>query len=75
MAGRQLCQRDVHSALVITWTLTRAATASAQSCAWPPSCATPTSTAAWRAGARRALRQVYRQLLLHLNAYVAADAT
>jgi hypothetical protein len=51
MAGRQLRERDLRSALVITWTLTRAATASARSCAWPPSCATPTSTAGLRAGA------------------------
>lgn len=28
-----------------------------------------------RGRARRALRQVYRQLLEHLNAYLAADAT
>ena len=70
MAGRQLRERDVHSALVITWTLTPDGDGERTVVRLAAELRDPDINARLaRRRARRALRQVYRQLLEHLNAY------
>jgi uncharacterized protein YndB with AHSA1/START domain len=76
MAGRQLRERDVHSALVITWTLTPGGDGERTVVRLAAELRDPDINGRLARGrARRALRQVYRHLLEHLDAYLAADAT
>lgn len=76
MAGRQLRERDVHSALVITWTLTPGGDGERTVVRLAAELRDPDINGRLARGrARRALRQLYGQLLEHLDAYLAADAT
>jgi hypothetical protein len=74
MAGRQLRERDLRSVLVITWTLTPGGDGERTVVRLAAELRDPTCWLA-RGRARRALRQLYGQLLEQLDAYLAADAT
>jgi uncharacterized protein YndB with AHSA1/START domain len=76
MAGRQLRERDLHSALVITWTLTPGGDGERTVVRLAAELRDPDINGRLARGrARRALRQLYGQLLEHLDAYLAAHAT
>jgi uncharacterized protein YndB with AHSA1/START domain len=76
MAGRQLRERDLHSALVITWTLTPGGDGERTVVRRAAELRDPDINGRLARGrARRALRRLYGQLLEHPDAYLAADAT
>lgn len=76
MAGRQLRERALHSALVITWTLTPGGDGERTAVRLAAELRNPDINGRLaRRRARRALRQLYGQLLEHLDAYLAAHAT
>jgi hypothetical protein len=70
MAGRQLRERALHSALVITWTLTPGGDGERTVVRLAAELRDPDING-WlaRGRARRALRQLYSQLLEQLDAY------
>jgi uncharacterized protein YndB with AHSA1/START domain len=75
MAGRRLRERDLHSALVITWTLTPGGDGERTVVRLAAELRDPDINGRLARGrARRALRRLYGQLLEHLDAYLAADA-
>jgi uncharacterized protein YndB with AHSA1/START domain len=76
MAGRQLRERDVHSALVITWTLTPGGDGQLTVVRLAAELRDPDINGRLARGrARRALRRLYGQLLENLDVYLVADAT
>ena len=76
MAGRQLRERALHSALVITWTLTPGGDGERTVVRLAAELRDPDINGRLARGrARRALRRLYGQLLAQLDAYLTADAT
>jgi uncharacterized protein YndB with AHSA1/START domain len=76
VAGRQLRERALYSALVITWTLTPGGDGERTVVRLAAELRDPDINGRLARGrARRALRQLYGQLLEHLDAHLAADAT